>query len=121
MSFGKRSQLKPVLRPITSIDADGAEKRRSTRRATVLPGLIYPGGAAPTIPCTISNQSITGVQLTMQPGWLNPFQASSCVGQTFTLLMRADRMAVDCEIMRLENNVMGVRFISVPMPIARKN
>jgi hypothetical protein len=121
MSFGKRSLDKPLPRRAAVVDGEAGEKRWSRRRGSTLPGLIYPGGVAASIPCTIADQSITGARLLMSPGWVNPFRGESSVGQLFTLVMRADRMRVDCEIVRLEGNQMGVRFVSVPKPMTGKN
>ena len=95
-------------------------KRRSNRRSGRSPGLIYPGGMAATIPCLVVDQSINGARLKMQPGWVNPFHGRSSVGQHFTLVMRLDRVEVDCEIVRIEENEIGVRFLSILRQIARK-
>jgi PilZ domain len=104
--------------PPAAVRAD--EKRRSTRRGGRSPGLIYPGGMAASIPCTIADQSVTGARLVMQDGWVNPFLGSSSLGQSFTLVMRLDKMEVGCEIVRLDQTELGVRFTSVPRPVQRK-
>jgi hypothetical protein len=96
------------------------EKRVSRRKPGKTPGLIYPGGVAASIPCMITDQSVTGARLAMQPGWVNPFRGESSLHERFTLVMRLDRMQVDCEIVRLDENAMGVRFISVMKPLHRK-
>jgi PilZ domain len=96
------------------------EKRWSRRKLSRTPGLIYPGGVAASIPCTIADQSGTGARLLMQPGWVNPFRGDSSLKQTFTLVIRLDRMMVDCQIVRLNENEMGVRFVSVPKPTGKK-
>lgn len=96
------------------------EKRRSNRRSGRMPGLIYPGGVAASIPCMIVDQSVTGARLLMQPGWVNPFRGSSSLKERFTLVFRLDKMQADCEIVRLEENELGVRFVSVAKPITRR-
>jgi len=101
--------------------APQADNNRSTaRKSTRSPGLIYPGGMAASIPCTIADQSIGGARLLMQAGWVNPFHGDTCVGQRFTLVMRMDRVEVDCVIVRIEENEIGVRFLSMLRPLARK-
>jgi hypothetical protein len=119
MSFGK-GRIKPlVLKAVDSLQANG-ENRRSTRRQSMTPGLIYPGGTAASIPCVVIDQSATGARLKLQSGWVNPFRGMSSLGQTFNLVMRLDRMEVICEIIRIEENELGVRFTSVMQPMTRK-
>ena len=119
MSFGK-GRLKPlVTRSSDPLNASG-ENRRSTRRQSMTPGLIYPGGTAASIPCVVIDQSATGARLKMQTGWVNPFRGMSSLGQTFNLVMRLDRCEVNCEIIRIEENELGVRYTSVLQPLARK-
>lgn len=120
MSFGK-GRVKPLAAKAPPIDGDAGEKRWSIRRAASSPGLVFPGGIAASIPCMIVDQSVTGARLQMQPGWVNPFNGVSSIGQSFKLVMRVDRVEVDCEIMRIEENEIGVRFLSVMRPLARKN
>ena len=120
MSFGK-GRVKPLVPRAAPVSGDASEHRASTRRAMSSPGLIFPGGIAASIPCMIADQSVTGACLKMQSGWVNPFNGVSSLGQTFKLVMRVDRVEVDCEIMRIEENELGVRFLSVMRPVARKN
>ena len=120
MSFGK-GRVRPLVAKAAPVDGDAGEKRWSTRRSTSSPGLVFPGGMSASIPCMIVDQSVTGARLQMQPGWVNPFNGVSSIGQAFKLVMRVDRVEVDCEIMRFEENEIGVRFLSVMRPLARKN
>ena len=119
MSFGKGRTL-PLQPKAPPPGVASGEKRSSSRRAAKTPGLIYPGGIAASSPCMIVDQSFTGACLKMQEGWVNPFLGSSSLGQTFTLVMRLDRMEVDCEIMRLEELEIGIRFTSAARPLKRK-
>jgi hypothetical protein len=120
MSFGK-GRVRPLVAKAPPVDGDAGEKRWSTRRAASSPGLVFPGGIAASIPCMIADQSVTGARLVMQPGWVNPFNGVSSIGQAFKLVMRVDRVEVDCEIVRIEENEIGVRFLSVMRPMAKKN
>ncbi len=120
MSFGK-GRVRPLVAKAAPIDGDASEKRWSSRRASASPGLVYPGGIAASIPCMIADQSVTGARLQMQPGWVNPFSGYSSIGQAFKLVMRVDRVEVDCEIVRIEENEIGVRFLSVMRPMPKKN
>lgn len=120
MSFGK-GRVTPLGARALPLGLKADENRGSTRRASKTPGLIFPGGTAASIPCVILDQSMAGARLHMQSGWVNPFRGQSSLGQTFTLVMRLDRMEVECEIVRIEENDLGVRFISVARPVARKS
>lgn len=120
MSFGKVRDRTLTLKAPPLGTAEG-DKRWSVRRKMQSPGLIYPAGMAASIPCTIADQSVTGARLEMKSGWINPFNRATCIGETFKLVMRIDRMDVDCKIVRIEDNTIGVRFLSVMRPIARRN
>lgn len=120
MSFGK-GRAKPLTPRVVPAVVDGGEKRTSNRRVTQSPGLVFPGGMAASVPCTIVDQSMSGAKLVMQEGWGNPFFGTSGTGQQFRLVMRQDRLEADCEIMWIEGHEIGVRFVSVMRPTARKN
>ena len=121
MTIGRVRVIQTGARTHQKVEPTGAEKRVSRRKAYRTPGLVYPGGVAASIPCMIIDQSVTGAQLEMQPGWVNPFRGVSSLKQRFTLVIRVDKMEVDCEIIRLEENNMGVRFLSVAKPLVRKS
>jgi hypothetical protein len=122
MSTGRIRVIQNGARSQPLVTATADEKRVARRKPYRTPGLVYPGGVAASIPCMIIDQSVTGARLEMQPGWVNPFRGESSVNQRFTLVIRVDKMQVDCEIMRLDENTMGVRFVSVAKPlISRKN
>jgi PilZ domain len=120
MTTGRVRVIQNGVRTQPLVATAGEEKRQSRRKAYRTPGLIYPGGVAASIPCMITDQSVTGAQLLMQPGWVNPFRGISSLNERFTLVMRVDRMQVECEIVRLDDNTMGVRFVSVAKPIAAR-
>ncbi len=108
--------------PPSSLDPErvSQNQRKSVRKPSRTPGLIFPGGAMASIPCTISDQSVNGARLTMQPGWVNPFRGESSLKERFTLVMRLDRVEVECEIVRIEENEMGVKFLSMMRPLSRR-
>jgi PilZ domain len=110
---GAKSSPGPALTAVPS----ASEKRRSSRKRGQLPGLVFPGGMAASIPCTIADLSGTGARLLMKDGWVNPFRGVSSIRETFTLVMRMDRMQVECEIVRIDDTTIGVRFISAPKPM----
>lgn len=120
MSFGK-GRVRPLTPKAPPVGAAPGEKRWTMRKRMQSPALVYPGGIAASIPCLVVDQSVTGARLQMQPGWVNPFNGASSIGQTFRLVMRVDRVYADCEIVRIEENEIGVRFVSVMKPLLRRN
>ena len=108
--------------PPPSLDPDHVpqNQRKSARKPSRVPGLIFPGGSMASIPCPIAHQSISGARLSMQPGWVNPFRGESSLRERFTLVMRLDRVEVECEIIRIEDNEMGVKFLSMMRPLPRR-
>lgn len=120
MSFGK-GRVRPISTPKPPPpDATEGNRRWSMRRSMSSPGLVWPGGSSPTIPCLIADMSATGARLQMQSGWVNPFRGSMSVSQQLVLIMRFDRMQVPCEIVRIEDNEIGVRFIGPKSPMETK-
>ena len=117
MAFGKGRAV--PLKP-QGPKTEGDDQRWSVRRPTQAPGLVFPGGIAASIPCIVADQSASGAALRVQSGWINPFRGQSSLGQTFKLVLRLDRVEVECEIVRIEGEQIGVRFTSVMKPIMRK-
>lgn len=109
---GSRSQTETLL-PVE-------ERRGSPRISTRTAGLVYPSSHAAAIPCTITDISGTGARLELLAGWINPYRAPASVGEKFKLVMRIDRLEVNCEIVHIAENVMGVLFVSTAQPLPRK-
>ena len=120
MTIGRVRVIQNGARLQEAVATVASEKRVARRKPYRTPGLIYPGGVAASIPCMIIDQSVTGACLQMQQGWVNPFRGESSLAQRFTLVLRIDKMQVDCEIIRLEENTMGVRFVSVARPMVQR-
>lgn len=110
---GENTRLPPL--------ADGVERRTSLRRTVKIPGLIATAGAASHVACTVVDQSFGGARILIQAVSGNPFGASSSIGKRFTLAMRLDRMELDCEIVWVDADQVGVKFISLARPIKRRH
>ena len=108
------------IRPLSEALPPVEERRGSPRTSTKTAGLVYPGSHIPSLPCTITDISGTGARIELLPGWLNPYCAPAGIGQKFRLVMRIDRLEALCQIVRIEENVMGVRFVSPAQPLPRK-
>jgi len=96
--------------------ADGEERRGSPRRTTRTVGQIFPGSSQPSILCMITDISGTGARIELLPGWVNPYRGASSIGAQFRLFMRIDKMEVRCQIVHVDDNTMGVQFVSPAQP-----
>lgn len=97
----------------------GIERRGAPRFQTRTAGIIYPSNAFASLPCVITDISATGARLEILSGWSNPYCEPQGIGQEFRLVMRVDRLEVPCAIVRIEDNVMGVRFVRAAQPLPK--
>lgn len=118
MSFGKRRMVPAAALAAEAAPPSGIERRSATRHRTSVPGLVFPGGMAASVPCVVVDQSVTGARIEMAEGWTNPFHGHSSVGQVMRLVMRVDRVEVDCQIVHVDETAIGVRFVSVIRPMS---
>jgi hypothetical protein len=93
-------------------------KRRSRRKSTTLPGLITFKTMRLEVPCTIVDMSGSGARLTLPSGTARTYGDLEHLPDRLTLVLRADRMQVDCEIKWRRPGSLGVRFLGPPQPIA---
>jgi len=104
-----------VIHGASSADAQpppqGIERRGAPRFHTRTAGIIFPANAFASLPCIITDISASGARLEILDGWFNPYKDPQGIGQEFRLVMRIDRLEVPCAIVRIADNVMGVRFV----------
>lgn len=103
--------------PTSNLPA-GVERRAAPRFHTRTAGIIYPANGFASLPCVITDISAGGARIEILNGWFNPYKDPQGIGQEFRLVMRIDRMEVPCAIVRIDNNVMGVRFVKAAQRIA---
>ncbi len=96
-----------------------SENRFAPRRKGQTPALIYVEGAPDGVPCLIKDMSTTGAKLELQQKWTYPFKGTFGHMDHIRLVVRADRVMYDCKIIRCKDGVMGVKFTSMPKPIAK--
>jgi PilZ domain len=96
-----------------------SENRFAPRRKGQTPALIYVEGAPDGVPCLIKDMSTTGAKLELQQKWTYPFKGTFGHMDHIRLVVRADRVMYDCKIIRFKDGVMGVKFTSMPKPIAK--
>jgi hypothetical protein len=106
------SSAKPTEEP------EGIESRVAPRKASKTPALAVFETSPSGTPCTIVDMSATGARLRFPPrgsGYTDP----SNIPSRFWLQIKLDRMQVECEVVRIVGEEMGVRFVSVPQPLAK--
>lgn len=93
------------------------ESRKSKRKSTRLPGLIHIGKGRPDVECSVRDISATGALISLAPtgsGRRNIFDKKADVPDRFWLTLKADRMQVDCMVVRRQGEELGVQFLCAP-------
>lgn len=92
------------------------EARKSKRKSTRLAGLIQVGRGRPDVDCSVRDISGTGALISLAPagGRRNVFDKKADVPDRFTLTIKADRMRVECEVVRRRGEELGVKFMTAP-------
>lgn len=123
----KRMAVKPVAQPAAPVRAvaevavpkPSQEGRRAPRKSSVIGGVITSTSMVAERPCKIIDMSATGAKIRLMPTSDQTRGLPSGVPDTFTLVLRVDRIEVDCEVAWRHDREFGVRFRGVPRPIAR--
>ena len=89
--------------------------RLSSRRN----GTVADGGEA-GVSITPPDMSGTGAKLTFTKAAINQYGDLEHMPETFTLVLRADRMQVESEIKWRRECQIGVRFLGPPKPMASR-
>ena len=95
-----------------AVRRDGREKRK----ATTLPGTITFPNMRVQVPCTILDMSGSGAQLGLTEASQKEFGDIDHLPDRIVLIMRADRMQVDSQIVWRRGVKVGVRFLVPPRP-----
>ncbi len=122
----KRMSTKPVVvsaaeqepgrdAPAKALD----EGRRAPRKSSVIGGVITSKSMVAERPCKIVDMSATGAKIRLMPTSDQTRGLPSGVPEEFTLVLRVDRIEVDCEIAWRKDREFGVRFKGVPRPLAK--
>lgn len=95
------------------------ENRFAPRRKGQTAALIYLEGAVESVPCLITDMSTTGAKLQLRNGWDNPFKSNVSHMDRIKLVVRLDKVMYDCKIVRRGETELGVKFTSMPKPLAK--
>lgn len=121
----KRLSAKPVAKPAAVIEMDAEapaksrEDRRAPRKSSVIGGTITSKSMVAERPCKIVDMSATGAKIRLMPTSDQTRGLPAGVPDEFTLILRVDRIEVDCEVAWRKDREFGVRFKGVPRPLAK--
>lgn len=106
-------------KPGAAMSAAAGDHRFAPRRKGQTPALIYLEGAVESVPCLIKDMSTTGAKLELRSGWDNPFKSNVSHMDRIKLVVRMDKVMYDCKIIRRGETELGVKFTSMPKPLAK--
>ena len=122
------SALQERLRAIAAAKAEEKEKaaaetaackRRARRKPTSLPGLITFKSMRAQIQCTVADMSGTGAQLRVTHATATAYNNLADIPDRLTLVLRTDRVQIDCEVKWRRTTSLGVRFLGPPTPLPK--
>ncbi len=108
-----RAAVKPVV-------DDQACNRRSKRKSTSLASMITFTGMRTSIACTVEDMSLSGAKIAFSKALLDTMGDMEHLPDRLVLVLRADRMQVQCEVKWRRAGKIGLRFLGPPMPIAAR-
>lgn len=111
----RQSHVVPVARPPGLVED---ERRWATRKPCATSGLITSGQLSVPAPCIIRDMSTTGARLEVREAGTLPGSKLK-FPSTFRLLIRNDRVEVDCAIQWRRGGDLGVRFLAAPHALPR--
>ena len=97
-----------------------SEGRRAPRKPQSLPAYITGPGMSNIIPARIIDMSATGAKVELTPMGRSTGIPLGFLPDRFVLVLRHDRMEVDCEIVWQEDWLLGLRFLGFPRPMQDK-
>ena len=114
------ARISAVVRSAAKPEAPSADakacNRRSRRKSTALPAMITFSNMRLTVPCTVADMSGSGARISLPAATAQTFGDMEHLPERITLVLKADRMQVDCQIMWRRAGKLGVRFLGPPRP-----
>jgi hypothetical protein len=90
------------------------ERRFARRKAASANAQIVSADLTVPLSCIVRDVSSTGARIELAVAPENPLGGRAKLPANFTLLMRMDRMEVDCAIAWRNGPFVGVRYVSTP-------
>lgn len=113
----------PIDGPAAENVGAGAGKvddRIAPRKTQSLPAYITAPGMSNIIPARVVDMSATGAKIELTPMGRSTGIPLGYLPERFVLVLKQDRMEVDCETVWQEQWLMGVRFLGFPRPTKEK-
>ncbi len=108
-----------VPSPIEVIDDpadEQAEGRRAPRKSQIMPAYVTAPDMANVVPARVIDMSATGAKIELTPMGRATGVPMTHLPDRFVLVLRHDKMEVDCETVWREEWNVGVRFLGFPRP-----
>ncbi|MCB1520501.1 MAG: PilZ domain-containing protein [Hyphomicrobiaceae bacterium] len=97
-------------------EEESSEHRRAPRKNQALPAYLTGAGMANIIPARVIDMSATGAKIELTPMGRSTGIPMTALPDRFVLVLRHDKMEVDCEAVWREEWLLGVRFLGFPRP-----
>ncbi len=121
MSLQTRMRTMALNRAKATVDSAPAAKdcqRRSRRKSTALPAMLTFANLRLTVPCTVADMSASGARLAFPADVQRQFGEMEHLPPRCTLVLKADRVQIDAEILWRRGGKVGVRFLTPPRAMA---
>lgn len=107
-------QIAPLAAPQTLDNG-----RKAPRKSSVIGGMITAKSMVAERPCKIVDMSATGARIRLMPTSDQTRGLPAGVPEEFTLVMKVDRLEVDCVVAWRKERELGIKFRGVPRPLAK--
>lgn len=102
------------------VDGQVQKPRFSHRKHAASAGIIYSNEINGAVHCVVRDMSVTGARLLIKESKLVPKNNGKLgLPSQFTLNIRLDRVAVNCQVVWQNQDEVGVRFTSAPRVLSR--
>ena len=96
------------------------EKRWAQRKSGLIAGLIVYHPVKAPVECVIRDISATGARIEVASNWSDGINSGQDVPDEITLLVRHDKIEVDCVVVWRKTKQIGVRFKGGMRALSRK-
>lgn len=120
MSLELRMKTMALKRAAVKAEVPGPEEacnRRSRRKSMALPAQMTFNNLRLTVPCTVADMSGSGARIALSGAMSHQYGDMEHLPKRLFLVLRADRMQIDCEIVWRRSGQLGLRFLSPPRPL----
>jgi hypothetical protein len=121
MAIADRIAAVTRAKPKVSVAKRATDERRWARRKPgVVGGMIAYHPVKAPVSCIVRDMSATGAKLEIESGWNEGINSAEDVPDEITLLVRIDKIEVDCVVIWRKAKSLGVRFKGGMRPLSRR-